>query len=804
MVFNVEKEPIEIPDAMPLLPVRDIVVFSYMFLPLFVGRESSIKAVEEAMKHNRLILLATQKNPTEDNPTANDIYDVGTVAMIMRKLKLPDNRIKILIQGLVKARIKKFTQESPVFHVEIEKLIEAASPDITVEIEALMRNVKEQCEKILSLKGLISSEVLEILENVNDPGRLADLVASNLKLSIEESQKILEIVDPVVRLKRVHEHLSKELELSTMQAKIQSQAKEEMSKTQREYFLREQLRAIKSELGDMDEKAQEINEFSQKIEKAKMPPDAEKESRKQLSRLEQMHPDSAEASIVRTYLDWMVDIPWSIETKDNLDIKKGKKVLDEDHYDLDKVKERILEYLSVRKLKKKMKGPILCFVGPPGVGKTSLGKSIARALGRKFVRISLGGIRDEAEIRGHRRTYIGALPGRIIQGIKQAGTNNPVFMMDEIDKVGTDFRGDPSAALLEVLDPEQNFAFSDHYLNIAVDLSNVMFITTANLVDPILSALKDRMEVIELSGYTDEEKLKITRQFILPRQLEENGITAKDLHISDEAILAIINQYTMEAGLRNLEREIGSICRKTARSIAEGKNGRTRVSRQNINKFLGAPKRLPEEEQEAHEVGIATGLAWTQAGGDILYIEATIVRGKGSLVLTGSLGDVMKESAQAALSYTRSRAKSLNIDPNFFEKHDIHIHVPAGAIPKDGPSAGVTMGVALISALTKTPVSKDVAMTGEITLRGRVLPVGGLKEKSLAALRQNIKTIIVPDRNRKDLEDIPQTIRKKLTYVFAKHMDDILNIALLKKKNSTIKKPRESSGDKKVRRIRAH
>jgi len=629
MVFASDKEPIEIPDSMPLLPVRDIVVFSYMFLPLFVGRESSIRAVEESMKTNRLILLATQKNPADDNPAPNDIYSVGTVAMIMRKLKIPDNRIKILIQGLVKARIKQYVQQSPVYTVEIEKIIEPAGGELSVEVEALMRNVKEQCEKILSLKGLISSEILEILENVNDPGRLADLVASNLKLSIDESQSILEIVDPLVRLKKVHEHLSKELELSTMQARIQSQAKEEMSKTQREYFLREQLRAIKSELGDMDEKTQEINEFSQKIEKAKMPPDAEKEARKQLSRLEQMHPDSAEASIVRTYLDWMVEVPWSIATKDNLDIKKAKRVLDDDHYDLDKVKERILEYLSVRKLKKQMKGPILCFAGPPGVGKTSLGKSIARALGRKFVRISLGGIRDEAEIRGHRRTYIGALPGRIIQGLKQAGTNNPVFMMDEIDKVGADFRGDPSAALLEVLDPEQNFAFSDHYLNIAVDLSNVLFITTANLVDPILPALKDRMEVIELSGYTDEEKLKITRQFILPRQLDENGITAKELDISDEAILSIINHYTMEAGLRNLEREIGSICRKTARGIAEGKKGKTKVTRANLNKYLGSPKRLPEEEQQTHEVGISTGLAWTQAGGDILYIEATIVNGKG-------------------------------------------------------------------------------------------------------------------------------------------------------------------------------
>jgi ATP-dependent Lon protease len=553
-----------------------------------------------------------------------------------------------------------------------------------------------------------------------------------------------------------------------------------MSKTQREYFLREQLRAIKTELGDMDEKAQEINEFSEKIKKSKMPPDAEKESRKQLGRLDQMHPDSAEASIVRTYLDWMVDVPWSKSTKDKLDIKKAQKVLDDDHYDLEKVKERILEYLSVRKLKKKMKGPILCFAGPPGVGKTSLGRSIARSLGRKFVRISLGGIRDEAEIRGHRRTYIGALQGRIIQGLKQAGTNNPVFMMDEIDKVGADFRGDPSAALLEVLDPEQNFAFSDHYLNITVDLSNVMFITTANMIEPIMSALKDRMEIIELSGYTDEEKLKIARQFLIPRQLDQNGISKKYITLSDEAILAIVNQYTAEAGLRNLEREIGTVCRKVARSVAEGKRVQQKVTCSNINKYLGTPKRLPEEELENNEIGIATGLAWTQVGGEILYIEVTLMKGKGNLVLTGSLGDIMKESAQAALSYIRSKAKELGISHTVFEKNDIHIHVPAGAIPKDGPSAGITMATALTSAITKVPVGKDYAMTGEITLRGRVLPIGGLKEKSLAALRNNITKIIVPERSRKDLDDIPESIKKKIEYLFVDHIDDVLEIALVK------------------------
>jgi len=792
MVFETEKEHVEIPDVLPLLPVRDIVVYSYMFLPLFVGRESSILAVEEAMKNDRLILLATQKDPANDDPKPEDIYSVGTVAMIMKKLKLPDNRIKILVQGLSKAKIKTYLKTSPLFSVEIEKVQETAESEISVEVEALMRNVKEQCEKILSLKGLVSPEVMEVLENVNDPGRLADLVASNLKLQIEESQKILEILPPIERLNQVNDHLSKELELSTMQAKIQSQAKEEMSKTQREYFLREQLRAIKTELGDIDEKAQEINEFSDKIKKAKMPSDAQKEARKQLTRLDQMHPDSAEASIVRTYLDWMVDIPWSKSTKDKLDIKEAEKVLNEDHYDLEKVKERILEYFSVRKLNKKMKGPILCFAGPPGVGKTSLGKSIARALGRKFVRISLGGIRDEAEIRGHRRTYIGALPGRIIQGLKQAGTNNPIFMMDEIDKVGADFRGDPSAALLEVLDPEQNFAFSDHYLNINFDLSNVMFITTANMVEPIMSALKDRMEIIELSGYTDEEKLKIARQFLIPRQLKENGISEKYLTMSDEAILAIVNHYTAEAGLRNLEREIGTICRKVARNVAEGNKTQQKATKNNLHKFLGIQKRLPEEERSQNEIGIATGLAWTQVGGEILYVETTLMKGKGSLVLTGSLGEVMKESAQAALSYVRSKAGELGINHSIFEKNDIHIHVPAGAIPKDGPSAGITLAVALISAITKVPISKDVAMTGEITLRGRVLPIGGLKEKALAALRNNIKTIVIPERNKKDLSDIPESIKKKIDFIYVNHIDDVIAAVLVKKKKSTGKKSQKT------------
>lgn len=777
-----------IPDLLPLLPIRDVVIFSFMFLPLFVGREASIKAVEEALNKDRLIFLVTQKDMAEENPGPDDLYRVGVVATIMKMLKLPDGRIKILIQALTKARILDFTQVTPVFRVWIEKIEEPVVTDVSIEAEAMMRTIREHCEKTLALKGLLTNEILAILENIDDPGRLADLVASNLNLKISESQELLESLDPLERLDRVNDILVREVQVSSVQAKIQNQAKEEISKTQREYYLREQLRAIRTELGELDEKAQELNEFKEKIKKARMPHDVDKEAFKQLSRLEQMHSDSAEATVLRTYLDWMVELPWSKSTKDTIDIKKAKRVLDEDHYNLEKVKDRILEYLGVRKLKKKMKGPILCFSGPPGVGKTSLGKSIARAMGRKFVRLSLGGIRDEAEIRGHRRTYIGALPGRIIQGIKQAGSNNPVFMLDEIDKVGADFRGDPSAALLEVLDPEQNFSFSDHYLNVPFDLSNVMFITTANLVDPILPPLKDRMEVITLSGYTSEDKLHIARKFLLPRQLEENGISWKDLEISDEAIFAIISQYTQEAGLRNLEREIATVCRRIARKIAEGKRELTRINKGNIQKILGIPKFLPDAEQEEDKVGIATGLAWTQAGGELLYIEATPLKGKGQLTLTGQLGDVMKESAHAALSYARSRADKLGLAEDFYENSDIHIHVPAGAIPKDGPSAGITMATALISCLTRIPVRRDVAMTGEITLQGRVLPIGGLKEKSLAALRAKINTVIVPAKNRKDLEEIPPYIRRKLRYVFVDTMDEILEIALVKTKKINLQK----------------
>jgi len=784
---NKDKE-VQIPDSLPVLPVRDIVVFPYMIIPLFVGREISIKAIDHALSTNRMILLLTQKDLSIENPSVNDLYTIGTVGMIMRMLKLPDGRVKILVQGLAKARVKGFAQPGPFFTADIEKLEEIKPESLSIEEEAQIRSVKEQLDKAVSYGKTILPDIMVVIENLDDPGRLADLVASNLGLKAEQAQEIMEIGDPVLRLKRVSEILSREIELLIVQQKIQSEARGEIDKTQREYFLREQLKAIQKELGDIDERAEEAREFRKKIEDAKMPEKVLKEAEKQLKRLEKMHPDSAEAATIRTYLDWLVEIPWAKSTKDNLDIKIAKKVLNEDHYDLEKVKERILEYLSVRKLKEKMKGPILCFIGPPGVGKTSLGRSIARSLGREFVRMSLGGVRDEAEIRGHRRTYVGALPGRIIQGIKQAGTNNPVFMLDEIDKIGMDFRGDPSSALLEVLDPEQNFSFTDHYLSVPFDLTNVMFITTGNLADTIPGPLRDRMEIIYLSGYTSEEKLGIAKKYLLPKQLEEHGLTKKVLTITDSALTLLISQYTREAGVRNLEREIANLCRKVAKRIAEGRDKKFEVVTGNLQSFLGVPKFLPEEEMAHDEVGVSTGLAWTEAGGDIIYIEATTMMGKGHLTLTGQLGDVMKESAQAALSFIRSTAMTLGIKEDVFSKVDIHVHVPAGAIPKDGPSAGITIATALASVLTGRPVNKNIAMTGEVTLRGRVLPIGGLKEKTLAAKRMGIKTVIIPKRNKKDLEEIPRYIKKDMEFVFAETMDQVLKTALRPEKKSPLKR----------------
>jgi len=776
-----ESETIDIPTVLPLLPVRDMVMYPSVILPLFVGRDMSINAVEKSLSKDRLILVTAQKDLTDEDPLPGRIHSVGVVSQIMRMLRLPDGRVKILIQGLKKATVKEYVQETPTFLVRIEPIDEPIITEITLEIEALMRYVKEEMEKVVSMGRMVPPDVLMVLDTIDEPGKLADVAAANLGLAVDKAQEILEIVDPIERLKKLSEILGKEIELLNMQAKILSQAKEEMSKSQREYFLREQMKAIRTELGEGDERSEDVEDLRKRIKKAKMPKDIEKETKKQLERLDMMHPDAVESTMLRTYIEWLIELPWNKSTKDRLDIKKAKRILDEDHYDLDKVKERILEFLSVMKLKGEMKGPILCFVGPPGVGKTSLGKSIARSLGRKFLRISLGGMKDEAEIRGHRRTYVGSMPGRIIQGIKTAGTNNPVFMMDEIDKIGTDFRGDPSSALLEVLDPEQNNAFSDHYLNVPFDLSKVMFITTANRVDTIPSALKDRMETIYISGYTDNEKLAIAKKYLVPKQLAENGLTPAMIEFADKALTKIIQDFTQEAGLRNLEREIAAISRKVAKKIAEGQKEKTVVTLKNLHSFLGPSKYLPETGIEVDSVGIASGLAWTEFGGDVLYIEASCRKGKKELMLTGSMGDVMKESAQAALTYIKSKAAALGIEQDIFDTLEMHVHIPQGAIPKDGPSAGITMAVAMISAIMKHPLSRKIAMTGEITLRGRVLPVGGLKEKTLAALRARIKKVILPEENMRELVEIPQYVKKKINFLPVKTMDDVIKIMFVNK-----------------------
>jgi ATP-dependent Lon protease len=764
------------PEVLPLLPVRDMVMYPSVILPLFVGRDMSINAVEKSLSKDRLILVTAQKDLTDEDPLPGRIYSVGVVSQIMRMLRLPDGRVKVLMQGLKKARIVEYVQETPTFLVRIEPIEEPIITEITLEIEALMRYVKEEMEKVVSMGRMVPPDILMVLDTIDEPGKLADVAAANLGLAVDKAQEVLEIVDPIERLKKLSEILGKEIELLNMQAKILSQAKEEMSKSQREYFLREQMKAIRTELGEGDERSEDVEDLRKRIKKAKMPKDIEKEVKKQLERLDMMHPDAVESTMLRTYIEWLIELPWSKSTKDRLDIKKAKKILDEDHYDLDKVKERILEFLSVMKLKGEMKGPILCFVGPPGVGKTSLGKSIARSLGRKFLRISLGGMKDEAEIRGHRRTYVGSMPGRIIQGIKTAGTNNPVFMMDEIDKIGTDFRGDPSSALLEVLDPEQNNAFSDHYLNVPFDLSKVMFITTANRVDTIPSALKDRMETIYISGYTDQEKLAIAKKYLVPKQLVENGLKESMIEFADGSLTKIIRDFTQEAGLRNLEREIASISRKVAKKIAEGQKGKTLVTLKNLHSFLGPSKYLPEAGIDVDTVGIASGLAWTEFGGDVLYIEASCRKGKKELMLTGNMGDVMKESAQAALTYIKSKAATLGIEPDIFDTLEMHVHIPQGAIPKDGPSAGITMAVAMISAITKKPLSRKIAMTGEITLRGRVLPIGGLKEKTLAALRARVEKIIIPEENMRELVEIPTYVKRKIKFLPIKTMDDVVKI----------------------------
>jgi ATP-dependent Lon protease len=775
-----DEDPPKIPDTLPVLPLRDIVIFPFMIVPLYVSRDRSIKAVDHALAENRMILLAAQKKQDDEDPGPDDIFAVGTVALIMRMLKLPDGRIRVLVQGIGRARITSFEEGLPHLQARIETVTEVPAPsEQTLEVEALMRNVKAAIEKSSNLGKPISPEVIVIATNMEEPGRLADLTASNLDLKVEGAQEILEATDPIDRLRRVHELMAKELEVLTMQQEISSQAKGEMDRSQREFFLRQQLKAIQSELGEGNELSEEIAGLRDKAQKARMPKPVLEEVERQLKKLERMHPDSAETATLRNWLDWMVTLPWGKSTKDNLDLKEAKKILDEDHYGLEKIKERILEYLAVRKLRDKTKGPLLCFVGPPGVGKTSLGRSIARALGRKFVRLSLGGVKDEAEIRGHRRTYVGSMPGRIIQGIQQAGANNPVFMMDEVDKVGADFRGDPSSALLEVLDPEQNNSFRDHYLGQPFDLSSVMFICTANLTDTIQPAFLDRMEVIRLSGYTEDEKVEIAKTHIVPKQLEENGLTPENLVFTDASLRGMVTSYTREAGLRNLEREVASVARKVARKVAEGEVTPVKLGPKNLHKYLGAPKVLPDEILQKDEVGIATGLAWTATGGDVLFIEATAMRGKGRLTLTGQLGEVMKESAQAALSYARSRARVYGIRDDFFSSHDIHVHIPEGAIPKDGPSAGITMATAMLSVFTNRPVRRSLAMTGEITLRGNVLPIGGLKEKILAARRVGIDTLICPKLNQKELDEVPLPLRRGLAFHLVEHVDQVLKLALI-------------------------
>jgi ATP-dependent Lon protease len=779
---------ISIPNELPVLPLRDIVIYPYMIVPLFVSRDRSIRAVDEALTDNRLILLVSQKDLDKEEPRYEDLFKIGTVAVIMRMLKLPDGRVRILVQGLTRAEVNSASNVGDYLKANINVIQEPAETKSSLEVEALIRNVRANMEKAADLGKNISPEVLAIISNLEDAGRLADLSASNLELKVEDAQSVLNISEPTARLRRVNELLSKEVEILTVQQEINSAARSDMDRTQREFYLRQQMKTIQSELGEGNELAEEVQMYREKIEQAIMPEHAETEALRQLKKLERMHPDAAETATLRNWLDIMTELPWSKTSIDNLNLKHAQKVLDEDHYGLERVKERIIEALAVRKLKEKPKGSILCLVGPPGVGKTSLGRSIARALDRKFVRLSLGGVHDEAEIRGHRRTYVGAMPGRIIQAIQQATTNNPLLLLDEVDKVSSDFRGDPSSALLEVLDPEQNNSFRDNYLGVTFDLSNVMFMTTANVLDTIQPALRDRMEVISLAGYTEEEKTEIAKRHLIPKQMEENGITGEDMMIAKPAVLAIIQQYTQEAGLRQLEREIGSICRKVARRKAEqdDKFTQVKVTAKNLHEFLRAPKIFPDVALKEDSIGTATGLAWTAVGGDVLFIEALRMRGKGgNLALTGQLGDVMKESAQAAFSYAKSRANELGIAEEDFEKYDLHIHIPEGAIPKDGPSAGVTMATALVSVLSRREIRKDVAMTGEITLRGNVLPVGGVKEKVLAARRARVKTVILPALNKRDLDDLPREVLEDLKFVFVDHVRQVFREALREKNETT-------------------
>lgn len=778
---TIEDDSLKIPETLPVLVLRDIVVFPYMIVPLYVGRNKSKHAVDISLNSDRMILLLTQKDSNMEDPTTGDLYMSGTVALIVRMLKLPDGRMRVLVQGISRVRVTAINDTGKIVEAKV-KVIEDKEPKrLSMKDKALIKNVREKFEQTAKYGKQIPSEIFVIVENIDEPGKLADIIASNLDIKISDSEKILSEEKSMKRLAKVYELLNYELELLDIQNQINIKAQGEMDKNQREYFLRQQLKAIQKELGDEGESGEEISNYLKKMKEAKMPAEAKAEVEKNIDRLKKMHPESAESTVVRNYLEWMLDLPWSVSTRDNLNLKRAQRILNHDHFGLEKVKQRILEYLSVRKLTSRAHGPILCFVGPPGVGKTSLGRSIARALNKKFVRISLGGVRDEAEIRGHRRTYVGALPGKIIQELKKAGSNNPVFMMDEVDKIGADFRGDPSSALLEVLDPEQNNSFQDHYMGVAFDLSKVLFITTANLLEPIQPAFRDRMEVIHVHGYTEEEKIEISRRHLIPRQLEFNGLSKKLVDFTPGAIRNLIALNTREAGVRNLEREIGSICRKVAHKVALGEKKLHKITIRNLEKYTGPPKLFRDQLLEENHVGVATGMAWTPYGGDILFIEVKLLPGKGKLTLTGSLGDVMKESAAAALSFLKSQAKNLGIKYQKFEKTDIHIHIPEGGIPKDGPSAGVSLTTALCSAFTNVPVNREVSMTGEITLRGKVLPVGGIKEKVLAAKRAGIKKIILPYKNKKDITEMKENYLVGIDFEFVKNITDVVNIALTRK-----------------------
>ena len=791
MIDDEQVEDIEIPTDLPVLPVRNMVLYPWVMVPILVGRGKSVRLIDDVLTKSKIIGLVAQKDADTEDPTDDDLFSFGTAGVILKMLKFPDGSLRVLIQGLRRFRVREFTATEPYFRANVELLDDLLEKDS--ELEALVHNLRQQFQKLIEHSPIIPAEVQITAMNISDAGKLADFVATHLNIELADMQALIETLSVKERLKKVTVLLTRELEVLELGSKIQNSIKEEMDQKQREYYLREQLKAIKKELGEDGGEAGEVDEFRELIRKAKMPDEVEKEALKELDRMGRMHPDAAEYTVSRTYLDWLTALPWQRSTQDRLDIAEAKVILDEDHFGLDKVKERILEYLAVLKLKRDLKGPILCFVGPPGVGKTSLGKSIARALGRKFKRISLGGIRDEAEIRGHRRTYIGSLPGRIIRTLRQLESNNPVILLDEVDKIGTDFRGDPSSALLEVLDPEQNNTFTDHYLDVPFDLSRTMFIATANILDPIPAPLRDRMEVLELPGYTSKEKLSIARKYLVPKQITNHGLTPQQFTITDEALDLVITGYTREAGVRNLEREVASLCRKVAKKVAEGTSSGETIDVEQVTVLLGSERYFGETSERTDRPGVAIGLAWTPVGGDILFIEATKMKGKKSFKVTGQLGDVMRESAEAALSYVRSRAVDLKIDEDFFENMDIHIHIPAGGIPKDGPSAGVTLATALASLLTGVPVRHDVAMTGEITLRGRILPVGGIKEKVLAAHRAGVKELLIPERNEKDLEDVPEEVRSELKFHFVRDIDQVWRIALgLSLGSTTVSKPKGS------------